>query len=218
MNYRQKSRKREFYYKEAIKAGYRSRASYKLIQLNEKFALFKRGNSVLDIGAAPGGWSQVASQLVSPGIVYAIDLEYIEPIEGVITIRGDITAPETKKRLRTIISEPVDVVLSDISPKVSGNWSTDHARQIYLSEEALRLGISGILKQGGKFVCKLFMGDLFEAYIANLKKLFQVVYQFKPKASRKSSAEIYAIAKGLKSGPIRKKKPAQNKQTTGEKQ
>jgi len=208
MTHRQKSRKREYYYKMAVKAGYRSRASYKLIQLNEKFHLFKRGNSVLDVGAAPGGWSQVASQFVTPGTVYAIDLEYIEPIEGVITIRGDISTEETKKRLKAIISEPVDVVLSDISPKVSGNWSTDHARQIYLSEEALRLSVSGILKQGGKFVCKLFMGDLFDAYIANLKKLFQVVYQFKPKASRKSSAEIYIIAKGLKKGPIRKKKPA----------
>jgi 23S rRNA (uridine2552-2'-O)-methyltransferase len=97
-------------------------------------------------------------------------------------------------------------------PKVTGNWSTDHARQIYLTEQALRLSISGILKQGGKFVCKLFMGDLYESFVSNLKKLFTVVYFYKPKASRKQSAEIYAIAKGLKKGPIKWRKKSEEKE------
>jgi 23S rRNA (uridine2552-2'-O)-methyltransferase len=209
-------RKREYYYREAQKAGYRSRASYKLKQINDKFEIFKVGNLVLDIGAAPGGWSQIASDLVKPsGKVYAIDIEHMEPLDNVYTIRGDITAKDTHERLRTIIGVPLDVVICDISPKVSGNWSTDHARQIYLSEEALRLAVSGLLKQGGKFVCKLFQGDLFEAFMDNVKKLFTVVYLFKPKASRKQSAEIYVIAKGLKKGPIKwKKKPEKEGKTS----
>jgi len=212
MSDRMRRRKREFYYREAVREGYRSRASYKLIQLQEKFTIFKTGNLVLDVGAAPGGWSQIASDFVKPnGIVYAVDLEYIEPLENVITIRGDITTNETKNRLKALIPAPLDVVICDISPKVSGNWSTDHARQIYLAEEALRLCVSGLLKQGGKFVCKLFMGDLYERFIKNLKILFHVVYTYKPKASRKKSAEEYVVAKGLKQGPIKwKKKPAQN--------
>jgi len=209
MSDRQKKRRREFYYREAIREGYRSRASYKLIQIQEKFNIFKSGNLVLDVGAAPGGWSQVASNYIKPnGRVYAVDLEYIEPIDNVIAIRGDISEEETKDRIRALIAAPVDVVICDISPKISGNWSTDHARQIYLAEETLRLSISDILKQGGKFVCKLFMGDLYEAYLSNVKILFHVVYTYKPKASRKGSAEVYVIAKGLKKGPIKwKKKP-----------
>lgn len=206
MSHRERQRRREFYYREAQRVGYRSRASFKLKQINDKFDIFKNGDIVLDLGAAPGGWSQIASNLVIPGgRVYALDLEYIEPMDGVYTIQGDITDSDTWERLKTIIGEPVDIVICDLSPKVSGNWSTDHARQIYLSEQALRLSVSGILKRGGKFVCKLFQGDLFDAYMDNLKKLFQVVYLYKPKASRKASAEIYAIAKGLKQGPMKQK-------------
>ncbi|NHK32172.1 MAG: RlmE family RNA methyltransferase [Asgard group archaeon] len=216
MSHRERKRKREFYYREAVREGFRSRATYKLKQINDKFNVFKIGNMVLDVGAAPGGWSQMASQLVQPaGQVYAIDLEYMEPIEGVITILGDITKKETHKRLKTLIPEPVDIIISDLSPKVTGNWSTDHARQIYLSEQALRLCVSGLLKKGGKFVCKLFMGDLHEEFISNLKKLFTVVYTYKPKASRKGSAEIYAIAKGLLKGPIKQRK--KSSQAEGEK-
>ena len=210
MSHRERMRKKEFYYREARRVGYRSRASYKLIQIHQKFNIFKVGNIVLDIGAAPGGWSQIASKYVQPaGKVYALDLEYMEPLDYVTVIQGDITEEETKERLKTLIGVPVDVVICDISPKVSGNWSTDHARQIYLSEEALKLSISGILKQGGKFICKLFQGDLFDQFHENLKKLFTVVYLFKPKASRKASAEIYAICKGLKKGPIKLKKKEQ---------
>jgi 23S rRNA (uridine2552-2'-O)-methyltransferase len=204
-------RRREHYYREAIKVGYRSRASFKLKQINRKFEIFKVGNIVLDIGAAPGGWSQVASEYVQPsGKVYALDIEYMEPLDNVYVLKGDVTDKDTQKRLRAIIGIPLDVVVCDISPKVSGNWSTDHARQIYLSEESLRLSVNGLLKQGGKFVCKLFQGDLFEAFLENVKKLFTVVYLFKPLASRKQSAEIYVIAKGLKKGPIKwKKKPVE---------
>ena len=206
MTHRQRAHKKEFYYREAIREGYRSRASYKLIQIQSKFSIFNPGDYVLDIGAAPGGWSQIATNYVKPsGMVYALDLEYIEPIDNVVTIQGDVTKPETIERLKMIINQPLDVIICDISPKISGNWNTDHARQIYLSEESLKLGISGLLKQGGKFVCKLFQGDLFNDYINNLKQLFTVVYLFKPKASRKGSAEIYAIAKGLIKGSIKKK-------------
>ncbi len=215
MTHRRKTRKREFYYREAIREGYRSRASYKLKQLHEKFDIFKVGNLVLDIGAAPGGWSQVASTYVQPaGRVYAVDIDYMDPIEKVIAIQGDMSDPETRKRLKTIIGGPVDVIISDISPKITGNWSTDHARQIFLTEQALRLCVAGLLKRGGKFVCKLFMGDLHEDFIKNLKKLFTVVYTYKPKASRKGSAEFYVVAKGFTKGPIKwKEKPEQ----TGEK-
>ncbi|NHJ87116.1 MAG: RlmE family RNA methyltransferase [Asgard group archaeon] len=217
MSHRRDTRKKEYYYKEAKKAGYRSRASYKLIQIQKKFNIFKAGDNVIDIGAAPGGWSQIASEFIKPGRVYAVDLEYIEPLDGVLAIQGDITDPKTLERVKTLVNDPVDTVICDISPKVSGNWSTDHARQIYLSELALKFTISGILKQGGKFVCKLFQGDLIEDYISNLKKLFTVVYLFKPKASRSRSAEVYTISKGLKKGPIKWKKTSEGKQEEGQK-
>ncbi|MBD3193364.1 MAG: 23S rRNA (uridine(2552)-2'-O)-methyltransferase [Candidatus Heimdallarchaeota archaeon] len=205
MSHWERQRKREFYYQEAKKAGYRSRAAFKLIQIQRKFNVFKKGNIVLDLGAAPGGWTQVAYNFVSPiGKVYAVDLEYLEPIEGVLAIKGDITDPKLKKRLRRLIGKPVDVIISDMSPKITGNWSTDHARQIYLSELAFKLCLEDFLVWGGKFVCKLFQGDLFEQFVENLKKVFQFVYLYKPKASRKSSAEIYAIAKGFTKGPTRK--------------
>lgn len=212
MDHRERQRRREFYYREAQREGYRSRASYKLVQIEEKFSVFKQGDLVLDLGAAPGGWSQIAVKYIgSRGRVYAIDLEYIEPLDYVITIQGDITDPKLIERLNTIIGEPVDIVISDLSPKVSGNWSTDHARQIFLSERALKLSVSGMLKKGGKFVCKLFQGDLFEDFIDILKKLFAVVYLYKPKASRKASAEIYVIAKGLKKGPLKEKHKPKDK-------
>ncbi|MHA1188575.1 MAG: SAM-dependent methyltransferase [Candidatus Heimdallarchaeota archaeon] len=147
MTHRERMRRREHYYREAIKAGYRSRAAFKLKQINTKFEIFKVGNIVLDIGASPGGWSQVTSELVQPrGKVYALDIVYMEPLDNVYVIKGDITDKDTQERLRTIIGVPLDVVVCDISPKVSGNWSTDHARQIYLSEEALRLSVNGLLK------------------------------------------------------------------------
>ena len=206
MSHRERMRRREFYYREAQRVGYRSRASFKLKQIQEKFTVFKTGDIVLDVGAAPGGWSQIAVEYVGiPGRVYAVDLEYIEPIEHVVSIQGDITLKETHDRLKTLIGEPVDIIISDLSPKVSGNWSTDHARQMYLSEQALKLCVTDLLKQGGKFVAKIFQGDLHEQLIANIKKMFNVVYLFKPKASRKSSAEIYVIAKGLKKGPRKKR-------------
>jgi len=218
LDHRERQRKREFYYREAQREGYRSRASYKLVQIEEKFSVFKQGNLVLDLGAAPGGWSQIAVKYIgSRGRVYAIDLEYIEPLDYVITIQGDITDPKLIERLNTIIGEPVDIVISDLSPKVSGNWSTDHARQIFLSESALKLSVSGVLKKGGKFVCKLFQGDLFEDFISIIKKLFTVVYLYKPKASRKASAEIYVIAKGLKKGPLKEKHKPKGKNPEVEK-
>ncbi len=201
-------RRREFYYREAQRIGYRSRATFKLKQIQEKFTVFKIGDIVLDVGAAPGGWSQIATEFVGiPGRVYAVDLDFIEPIDFVISIQGDITDRKTHERLKTLIGEPVDIIISDLSPKVTGNWSTDQARQIFLSEQALRLAVSGLLKQGGKFVSKVFQGDLYEQFLAIVKQLFTVVYLYKPKASRKGSAEIYVIAKGLKKGPRKKRKP-----------
>jgi len=208
LSHRERMRRREFYYREAQRIGYRSRATFKLKQIQEKFTVFKIGDIVLDVGAAPGGWSQIATEFVGiPGRVFAVDLDYIEPIDFVISIQGDITDKKTHERLMTLIGEPVDIIISDLSPKVTGNWSTDQARQIFLSEQALRLAVSGLLKQGGKFVSKIFQGDLYEQFLDIVKKLFTVVYLYKPKASRKGSAEIYVIAKGLKKGPLKKRKP-----------
>lgn len=208
LSHRERMRRREFYYREAQRIGYRSRATFKLKQIQEKFTIFKIGDIVLDVGAAPGGWSQIATEFVGiPGRVYAVDLDYIEPIDFVISIQGDITDKKTHERLMTLIGEPVDIIISDLSPKVTGNWSTDQARQIFLSEQALRLAVSGLLKQGGKFVSKIFQGDLYEQFLDIVKQLFTVVYLYKPKASRKGSAEIYVIAKGLKKGPRKKRKP-----------
>jgi len=193
-------RKRDEYRKRAKVEGYRSRAAYKLAQIDSKFKLISKGYTVVDLCAAPGGWSQYASKKVGEkGRVISVDKLKIKPIEDVVNICGDITAfEEILKTLKEVLKgEKVDVVISDCSPSVSGKWSLDHARQIFLAEASLKIALK-ILKPGGNFVVKVFQGDLLEEYITKIKRRFNFIKRLKPKASRKKSAEIYIITKDFR--------------------
>lgn len=185
-------KRQDFYYRKAKFEGYRSRASYKLFQIQERYRIFQRGDIVVDLGAAPGGWLQVIRQLDATAI--AVDLQQIAPLDGVTSIRADITAPEiVVERIQELVGQ-VNVVVSDAAPNLSGVWSLDHARSIDLSSCALKIA-TGVLKTGGNFVVKVFQGDLFDTFTREVSAHFSFVKSFNPRASRKQSAEIYVVAK-----------------------
>lgn len=189
-------RRKDYFYKKAKREGYRSRAAYKLQQINERYNVINRDNIVIDLGAAPGGWSQVAKELVgNRGFVLGLDLEEIEPLKGVEFIRGDITKKDIIENITSILKS-ADAVISDMSPDISGNYSIDHANSVYLCEKALEFAET-ILKPSGNFVVKIFQGDMFDNYLNELKKRFRQVRIYAPEAKRKRSSEIYIIAKGF---------------------
>ena len=192
-------RKNEYFYKEAKRDGYRSRSAFKLKQIQKKFKILKEGNIVIDLGAAPGGWSQVAKEIVGEkGTVLGIDLSPIQPIKGVTFLQGDILKESSLQELIDFMEEKkADVVLSDMSPNISGNYSIDHARSIFLCEQAL-ITASTFLKSGGNFICKVFEGEELPELLKDINFKFANVKRFSPPASRKSSSEIYIIAKSLK--------------------
>ncbi len=191
-----KDRKKEFYYKEAKKGGYRSRAAFKLLQINKRYRIFKSGDSVIDLGCAPGGWLQVATREVGPkGKVLGVDLLVVKPIAKVKTIKGDITHPEIVDSLKNYFPGGVNVILSDASPNISGHWSLDHARSIDLVEKTLDIA-NELLKPEGRLVAKAFHGDMLDTIENRMKAMFSFVKIHKPKASRKRSSEIYFIGKG----------------------
>ena len=195
--------RRDYYYHQAKEDGYRSRASYKLKQINEKHKIINRGDSVVDLGAAPGGWLQVAKEL-SGGKVLGVDLQKITPIEGVETIMGDINADSTiKKIIKAVGEKGADVVLCDAAPNLSGNWSYDHARSIELATSALECA-KKILKPKGNFVVKVFQGDMFKDYMDKVRDNFVHVKAYSPQASRSQSAEIYVVGKKFLTAPLRK--------------
>lgn len=180
--------------------GYRSRAVYKLREIDEKDHLIKPGMTIIDLGAAPGGWSQYAAQkLKGKGRVIALDLLMIEPeIEGVEFIQGDFREEEVLAELMRILdSDQVDLVFSDMAPNMSGMKSVDNARAIYLAELTLELA-KETLKPGGAMLVKLFQGEGFEQYLKDMRQAFGKVTMRKPKASRSRSKEIYALATGFK--------------------
>ena len=200
-------KKREHYYKEAKREGYRARSAFKLLQIQKRFTIFSEGDIVVDLGAAPGGWTQVALKLVgSEGQVIGVDLALIQPLAGAVFLQGDMTDPVTQQNLlQQLQGKHADVVLSDMSPDISGNYSIDHARSIYLAEQAYKTS-SEVLKQGGNFLCKLFEGGETNTFFSMLKRQFQIVKRFSPQASRKSSSEIYLIAKSYKKSTEQYKK------------
>jgi len=178
------------YVRAARKQGYRSRAAFKLLDLDRKESLLKPGFTVLDLGAAPGGWSQVAAERTRPGgRVIAIDLLEIAPISGVTVLRGDFRHVSFDAR--------ADVVLSDVSPNLSGIPNVDQARWLELAEAALQL-CRKVLKPDGVFVVKAFQGEAFDALRARLAAAFNKVKIVKPPASRGESAETYVVARGLR--------------------
>ncbi|MDY0266832.1 MAG: 23S rRNA (uridine(2552)-2'-O)-methyltransferase [Methanimicrococcus sp.] len=194
---------KDYYYDLAQKEGYRSRASYKLKQIQQNANIINRGDVVVDLGAAPGGWLQVAKEL-SRGRVLGVDLQNIEEIQGVTTLRGDITAESTiEKILEFAGKKGVDVVLCDAAPNLTGNWPLDHARGIDLNRAAFECA-KKILKPKGTFVVKVFQGDMFKDFFDDVKNEFVHVRAYTPQASRSTSAEIYVIAKKFLTAPLRK--------------
>jgi len=189
-------KRKDGYYHKALKEGYRSRAIYKLKQIDEKFNIFKEGDVVVDLGAAPGSWSEYAVERVGEGNVLAVDKKRIRDIEGVSFHQGDMTDKEFLRRI-SIIAGDVDVIISDMSPNITGNYSVDHARSIYLAQQALKFCYAN-LSEGGKLVVKVFQGGDFEKYLDSVKNAFQSVYGHSPHASRESSSEMYIIGKNFK--------------------
>jgi 23S rRNA (uridine2552-2'-O)-methyltransferase len=189
---------RDVYVEQATRAGWRSRAVFKLEQIQAKERLLRSGTVCVDLGAAPGSWSQLAAQLVGPsGRVVAVDLLPMDPIPGVDFLEGDFTAPETLEALRRVIGPaPVDLVMSDMAPNISGNRAMDQPRSMALLDEAL-LFAREVLKPGGDFLVKAFQGEGIDVFTRELREHFKTVKTIKPKASRAESREIYLLARSF---------------------
>lgn len=188
-------RKQDYYYQKAKKEKYRSRAAYKLLQAASKYKFIRKGDIVVDLGSAPGGWLQASRKLVgAKGFVLGVDLKPIDPLpeENVQTLIGDITDKKLAKKIMELLPRKADVVLCDASPNISGVWEVDHARQIDLATHALRLA-ERILKRKGNFFVKVFQGDMLNDYIKEMKRLFYTVRLIKPQASRAESSEIFLL-------------------------
>jgi len=186
---------RDKVYLRAKHEGFRSRASYKLIEIQEKFAVIRRDDNIIDLGAAPGSWLQVLRTLTD-GRVLGIDLNPIADIEGIETLEGDLTDPVVQKQAQEMLGT-VCIVVCDAAPKLSGHKSYDQARAIALGEEAL-LFACNVLKPGGNFVIKSFQGADFPELLAAIQGQFYAVKTYSTKATRKGSTEIYIIAKNFK--------------------
>jgi 23S rRNA (uridine2552-2'-O)-methyltransferase len=183
-------------YVAAAKAqGWRSRAAFKLLELDRRCHLLRPGMRVVDLGAAPGGWTQVAVQRGAS--VVAVDLLAMEPVRSATVLQGDITGPEMPARLQAVLSGKADLVLSDMAPNTTGHAATDHLRIMALAETALEFALE-VLAEGGAFVCKVFQGGAESAMLARLKRCFGVVRHVKPPASRKESSELYVVATGFR--------------------
>ena len=187
------------YVKKAQVDGYRSRASYKLLEIVEKDRLIRSGMTVVDLGSTPGGWSQVSARLVGhEGRVHALDILPMDSIAGVDFIQGDFTEENVFEELMTLIEKRlVDLVISDMAPNLSGNKAVDQPAMVYLAELALELA-GKVLSSNGVFIAKLFQGQGFDAFVLDVRKLFREVSIIKPDASRSRSREVYLMAKGLK--------------------
>ncbi|MEW6037399.1 MAG: 23S rRNA (uridine(2552)-2'-O)-methyltransferase RlmE [Pseudomonadota bacterium] len=181
--------------------GYRSRAVFKLIELDERDRLFEPGATVIDLGAAPGGWSQYAARRVGPkGKVLALDILPMEALPGVTVVQGDFLDDAVFQGvLEAIGGRSANVVLSDMAPNMSGNRNVDQPRSMYLAELAFDL-VERVLAPNGRFAVKLFQGEGFQDYVALTRKAFASVVMRKPKASRARSAEIYLVGKGYRGG------------------
>ena len=177
--------------------GYRARSAYKLIEINEKFKIFKGGMCVLDIGAAPGSWSQYVSKIVKNGKIISVDLKKMEKIENTIQIKGDFTTQETQDDIKNHLSKEFDVVMSDMAVNTTGIKNIDSIQTGELCKEAMIFS-KDVISNNGFFISKIFMGSTFNEIVALGKKIFKEVKVFKPKSSRKDSKESFIICKNLR--------------------
>jgi 23S rRNA (uridine2552-2'-O)-methyltransferase len=180
----------------ARQQGFRSRAAYKLVELDERFRLIRRGSLVVDLGVAPGGWTQAAVQRGAARVV-AVDLLAVDPVAGAVLLHGDFTEPEVQQALLAELGGKADLVLSDMAPNTTGHAATDHLRIMALAEAALAFAIDA-LAEGGGFVAKVFQGGAEKAMLEQLKRHFASVRHAKPPASRKESSELYVVATGFR--------------------
>ena len=187
--------------KEATRLGYRSRAAFKLLELARKDNLLRPGMRVVDVGAAPGSWSQVLAQKLGPGAtIVAIDLLEMEPLRGVTALQGDFSTDEGLRQVEAALGgREVDLVVSDMAPNLSGIDAVDQARAVHLAELALEFAVDR-LQPGGDFVVKAFQGSGFDAFRREVGRHFDKVYVRKPNASRDRSREVYIVGKGLRRG------------------
>lgn len=186
------------YVTEARKQGWRSRAAFKLLELDDRFKLIRRGAAIVDLGAAPGGWTQVAVNR-GAGSVVAMDLLPIEPIPGATILQGDFSEDGADARLIEVMGQRADLVLSDMAPNTTGHAATDHIRIMGLADLALDFAIA-TLNEGGGFVAKVFQGGSERGMLDRMKRHFAVVRHAKPPASRKESSELYVVATGFRPG------------------
>jgi 23S rRNA (uridine2552-2'-O)-methyltransferase len=184
------------YVRAARQQGYRSRAAFKLIELDDRFRLIRRGARVIDLGAAPGSWTQVALRR-GAGRVVAIDLLPMDPVPPALFVQGDFGDTMQQQELRQLLGEGADLVLSDMAPNTTGHAATDHLRIVALAEQALDFAL-GVLAPGGAFVSKVFQGGAERPLLDLLKRRFAAVRHAKPPASRSESSELYIVATGLR--------------------
>jgi 23S rRNA (uridine2552-2'-O)-methyltransferase len=185
------------YYKKAKKEGYRSRAAYKLLELQQRFRLMRPGDVVVDLGAAPGGWLQIAAKFVGQsGKVIGVDLQPIETLRepNIIFFQGDITSPEISKKISELADGKVHCVLSDLAPRLSGIRDADAARCLELNRTALTVA-TALLRPGGSFLAKGFVNQELHAFTLELKQYFRSVQRTRPEATRQGSSEFYFFAK-----------------------
>lgn len=193
---------KDHWYNKAKQEGYRSRAAYKLKQLDAAASLIDRGDVVVDLGAAPGGWLEVAAELAGPeGRVLGVDRQRIAPIEGVETLRGDVTEEATQDAIREQVGH-ADVVLSDMAPNMTGEYELDHARSVHLARQALEVA-THVLAGGGDLAVKVFQGPDLESLRADVEAEFDHARVLTPEATRDASSEVYLIGKGWLTAPVR---------------
>ena len=189
--------RRDTYVRQSKVDGYRARSAYKLIEINEKFKIFKGGMCVLDIGAAPGSWSQYVSKTVKNGKIISVDLKKMEKIENTIQIKGDFTTQETQDDIKNYLDKVFDVVMSDMAVNTTGIKNIDSIQTGELCKEAMIFS-KDVISNNGFFISKIFMGGTFNEIVALGKKIFKEVKVFKPKSSRKDSKESFIICKNLR--------------------
>ncbi len=189
--------RRDIYVRQSKVDGYRARSAYKLIEIDEKFKIFKGGLSVIDIGAAPGSWSQYSSKVIKNGKLISIDLKKMEPIGNSLQIQGDFTESDVQDEIKNNLNTKVDVVLSDMAVNTTGIKNIDSIQTGELCKEAM-LFAKDMIKENGYFISKIFMGGTFNEIVAEGKKYFKEVKVFKPKSSRKVSKESFIICRKIR--------------------